>query len=107
VAAWTAAGITSRESIVGIVTRRIGLSLGADICWAKAYEDILARLDLTVPVGRDKVRFEVERTSIVPFHLRREPRYDVVVDRLTHWFPLQREWIKKCSPWRSTRRTAR
>lgn len=80
---------------MGIVTRKIGLSLGADICWPKAYEDILARLDLTIPMGRDKVRFEVERTSIVPFHLKSEPKYDVVVDRLTHWFPLQREWIKK------------
>lgn len=80
---------------MGIVTRKIGLSLGADICWAKAYEDILARLDLTLPMGRDKVRFDVERTSIVPFHLKSEPKYDVVVDRLTHWFPLQREWIKK------------
>ena len=81
---------------MGIVTRKIGLSLGADICWPKAYEDILARLDLTIPMGRgEKVRFEVERTSIVPFHLKPEPKYDVVVDRLTHWFPLQREWIKK------------
>lgn len=80
---------------MGIVTRKIGLSLGADICWAKAYEDILARLDLTLPMGRDKVRFDVERTSIVPFHLKAEPKYDVVIDRLTHWFPLQREWIKK------------
>jgi hypothetical protein len=80
---------------VGIVTRRIGLSLGADICWAKAYEDILARLDLALAMGRDTVKFHVERTSIVPFHLKREPKYDMVVDRLTHWFPLQREWIKK------------
>ncbi|MBL8863818.1 MAG: hypothetical protein JNK02_17645 [Planctomycetes bacterium] len=80
---------------MGIVTRRIGLSLGADICWAKAYEDILERLDLALPLGRDTVKFQVERTSIVPFHLRAEPKYDVVVDRLTHWFPLQREWIKK------------
>ncbi len=80
---------------MGTVTRRIGLSLGADICWPKAYEDILARLDLALPMGRDTVRFQVERTSIVPFHLRPEPRYDVVIDRLTHWFALQREWIKK------------
>jgi hypothetical protein len=80
---------------VGIVTRKIGLSLGADICWAKAYEDILARLDLAIPMGRDRVRFHVERTSIVPFHLAPDHKYDVVVDRLTHWFPLQREWIKK------------
>jgi hypothetical protein len=80
---------------VGTVTRKIGLSLGADICWAKCFEDILQKLDLSIPVGRDSVRFEVERTSIVPFHLRPEPKYDLVVDRLTHWYALQREWIKK------------
>jgi hypothetical protein len=80
---------------VATVTRRIGLSLGADICWAKCYEDILARLDLAIPLGRNRVRFEVERTSINPFHLRPERRYDLVIDRLTHWYALQREWIKK------------
>jgi glutathione synthase/RimK-type ligase-like ATP-grasp enzyme len=80
---------------VAIVTRRIGLSLGADICWAKCFEDILAKLDLSIRSGRDTLRFEVERVPLQPFHLRREPRYDVVVDRLTHWYALQREWIKK------------
>ncbi len=81
---------------MGIVTRRIGLSLGADICWAKCYEDIVAKLDLAIPMGRDTVEFSVERTSIEPFHLRPDARpFDLVIDRLTHWYPLQREWIKK------------
>ena len=31
---------------MGTVTRRIGLSLGADICWPICYEDILRELDL-------------------------------------------------------------
>ena len=30
------------------VTRRIGLSLGADICWPICFEQILKRLDLSV-----------------------------------------------------------
>ena len=59
----------TRSSPVALVTRKIGLSLGADIDWPKAYEDILARLDLTLPIGRDKVRFHVERTSIEPYEL--------------------------------------
>jgi hypothetical protein len=46
-------------------------------------------------MGRDKVRFEVERTSIEPFDLQAPKRYDLVIDRLTHWYPFQREWIKK------------
>ena len=77
------------------VTRKIGLSLGADSCWPKCYEDIVAKLDLTIPMGRDKVRFHVERTSIEPFDLQAPKKYDLVIDRLTHWYPFQREWIKK------------
>jgi hypothetical protein len=42
------------------------------------------------------VRFEVERVTIEPFDLRQPCKYDVVIDRLTHWFHTSREWIKKC-----------
>jgi hypothetical protein len=37
----------------------------------------------------------VERVSIEPFKLSQPVRYDVVLDRLTHWFQTSREWIKK------------
>ena len=77
------------------VTRTIGLSLGADLCWPICYEEILKRLDATIPVGRDSVRFAVERLTIEPFELRQPCRYDLVVDRLTHWYSVSREWIKK------------
>jgi hypothetical protein len=77
------------------VTRRIGLSLGADICWPIAFTEILERLDLAIPVGGDTVRFEVERMTIDPFDLREPKRYDLVIDRLTHWYHTRREWIKK------------
>jgi hypothetical protein len=78
------------------VTRRIGLSLGADICWPRTYELIMERLDLRIPVGPDRVSFEVERVSIEPFQLSRPCRYDMILDRLTHWYGTSREWIKKC-----------
>ena len=77
------------------VTRRIGLSLGADLCWPKCYEDILAKLDLRLKLGRDTVRFHVERVRIQPYDLQAPCGYDLVVDRLTHWYALRREWIKK------------
>ncbi len=77
------------------VTRHIGLSLGADLCWPICYEEILSRLDLAIPVGRDTVRFDVDRVTIEPFDLRQPCRYDLVVDRLTHWYSASREWIKK------------
>jgi hypothetical protein len=77
------------------VIRRIGLSLGADICWPICYEEILKKLDLAIPVGKDTVRFEAERVTIEPFSLRQPVRYDLVIDRLTHWYHTSREWIKK------------
>jgi hypothetical protein len=80
---------------MGEVTRRIGLSLGADICWPICYEALVRRLDLRIPVAGDTVRFEVERVTIEPFDLRQPVAYDVVIDRLTHWYNPTREWIKK------------
>ena len=80
---------------MGEVTRRIGLSLGADLCWPICYEELLNRLDLALPVDDDVVRFECDRVTIEPFDLRQPCRYDLVVDRLTHWYSTSREWIKK------------
>ena len=77
------------------VTRRIGLSLGADICWPIAFEEILAKLDLAIPLGGDTLKFEVDRVTIEPFDLKQPVCYDVVIDRLTHWYSTSREWIKK------------
>ena len=76
-------------------TRHIGLSLGADICWPICYETLMRRLELAIPHDGEEVRFEVERTSIEPFDLRQPVKYDVVIDRLTHWYQTSREWIKK------------
>ena len=80
---------------MGDVTRHIGLSLGADICWPLCFEHMMQRLDLRIPHEGDTVRFAVERVSIEPFDLRQPVKYDLVVDRLTHWFHTSREWIKK------------
>ena len=80
---------------MAIKTRKIGLSLGADICWPICYESLLNELDLAIPDGSDTLKFEVERVSIEPFDLMQPCRYDVVIDRLTHWYHTSREWIKK------------
>lgn len=76
-------------------TRRIGLSLGADLCWPKCFEDILQRWDPTLRVGGEDVRFDVKRVTLEPFELKSNGRYDLVIDRLTHWHANTREWIKK------------
>lgn len=77
------------------VKRVIGLSLGADICWPICYEELVRRLDLKLPIDGNTVEFEVERVSIEPFDLQQPCRYDMVIDRLTHWYHTSREWIKK------------
>ncbi|MDH3305726.1 MAG: hypothetical protein OEM92_11015 [Gammaproteobacteria bacterium] len=76
-------------------TKHIGLSLGADICWPICYEGLLKELDLKIPFGNDTLTFEVERMAIEPFSLTQSCKYDVVIDRLTHWYHTSREWIKK------------
>jgi len=77
------------------VTRHIGLSLGADICWPICYEALLDELDLEIPHDGDTLEFAAERVRIEPFDLRQPCKYDVVIDRLTHWYHTSREWIKK------------
>lgn len=77
------------------VRRVIGLSLGADVCWPICYEQILRELDPSFDIGGDTVGFDLERVSIEPFSLQQPCKYDVVIDRLTHWFGASREWIKK------------
>ncbi|MGI9644305.1 MAG: hypothetical protein ACR2O6_03240, partial [Ilumatobacteraceae bacterium] len=77
------------------VRRVIGLSLGADLCWPICFERVLQQLDLAIEHDGDTVRFDVERVTIEPFFLRQPVRYDLVIDRLTHWYGASREWIKK------------
>src|SRR3954466_7632282 len=77
------------------VTRRIGLSLGADICWPICYEHIVKALALDVPWNGDRARVEVDRVTIEPFDLQQPCRYDVVLDRLTHWYHTSRVGRKK------------
>ena len=80
---------------MGERTVNIGLSLGADICWPICYENLLKELKLDLDLNGDRVRVHCERMSIEPFSLRQPVKYDVVIDRLTHWYSTSREWIKK------------
>ncbi|HMP80778.1 MAG TPA: hypothetical protein PKD54_15090 [Pirellulaceae bacterium] len=77
------------------VVRRIGLSLGADLCWPMCYEEILRRLELSIDMGEQRVQFQTERVTIEPFSIRQPCKYDLVMDRVTHWYHTSREWIKK------------
>jgi hypothetical protein len=73
----------------------IGLSLGADICWPIAYENLFEQVTQDFELDGQRLDFKVERVTIEPFDLRQPVKYDVVIDRLTHWYSTSREWIKK------------
>lgn len=76
-------------------TVRIGLSLGADICWPIAYETLFREVTQGITLDGRRLAFEVERVTIEPFDLAQPVKYDLVIDRLTHWYSISREWIKK------------
>mgnify|MGYP001192353610 CR=1 FL=1 len=75
--------------------RNIGLSLGADLCWPAAFEELLKQLNPVIPYNGKEIRFQSERVTIEPFDLQYKPKYDLVLDRVTHWYHISREWIKK------------
>jgi len=79
---------------VANITKKIGLSLGADICWPICYEELLKKLDLNLPIDGNSIKIESSRVEIEPFDLSMDCKYDVVIDRLTHWYHTSREWIK-------------
>ena len=74
----------------------IGLLLGAEEDWPRAFEAILRRVG---PVTVDGERHTVssERLTIEPFDLTDPVRTDLVIDRLAYWYSHPREWLKKSS----------
>ncbi len=75
----------------------IGLLLGAEEDWPRAFEAILRLLGtVTDAHGREHV-FDTERMTIEPFELTDKARQDLVIDRLAHWYYHPREWLKKAS----------
>ena len=74
----------------------IGLLLGTEEDWPRAFETIVARLG-SVRWRGEEHRFTTERVVNEPFDLRYTPRYALVIDRLAWWYDLPREWLKKVS----------
>jgi hypothetical protein len=73
----------------------IGLLLGMEEDWSSTFEELVRRLDLHIDHGGETHTFATERVTIEPFRLRAVPRYDLVIDRLAHWYYVPREWLKK------------
>jgi len=77
------------------VNHLIGLLLGTEEDWPSAFEAMMRRLSPTVTYEGTDHTFSSERVTIEPFDLRAEPRYSLVIDRLSHWYYHPREWLKK------------
>jgi hypothetical protein len=73
----------------------IGLLLGTEEDWPRAFEEFLRRLGPVPGPGGTRHSFDCERITIEPFDLRDRPRYDLVIDRLAYWYYHPREWLKK------------
>jgi hypothetical protein len=78
-----------------MTTHKIGLLLGMEEDWSATFEELVRRLDLKVEHGGQTHSFTTERVTIEPFLLRQPARYDLVIDRLAHWYYVPREWLKK------------
>src|SRR3954467_15064947 len=73
----------------------IGLLLGTEEDWPRAFETLVSRLGpLRGPDGSTH-HLTTERITIEPFDLAYKPRYDLVIDRLAWWYYVPREWLKK------------
>jgi hypothetical protein len=72
----------------------IGLLLATEEDWPAAFEGVLRRLG-AINYGGEKHEFPTERVMNEPFDLRYQPRYALVIDRLSWWYDVPREWLKK------------
>src|SRR6201996_9500017 len=77
------------------VEHTIGLLLGTEDDWPRAYEALLRRLGVVTAGDGRKHRTQSVRVTIEPFNLRDQPRHDLVIDRLAYWYYHPREWLKK------------
>ncbi|MEV4538916.1 hypothetical protein AB0J82_34605 [Asanoa sp. NPDC049518] len=75
----------------------IGLLLGTEDDWPRAYEALVDRLGPVVDGSGRKHRLKTTRVTIEPFNLRDKPRHSLVIDRLAYWYYHPREWLKKVS----------
>ncbi|WP_111766861.1 ATP-grasp domain-containing protein [Nakamurella deserti] len=77
-------------------THLIGLLLGTENDWPRAFEALARRLGPVPYRGREHT-LNTERITIEPFDLRDPVRHDLVIDRLAWWYFHPREWLKKAA----------
>jgi hypothetical protein len=72
----------------------IGLLLATEEDWPAAFEAVIDRIG-SVRWRGETHELATERITNEPFDLRYRPHYSVVIDRLSWWYDLPREWLKK------------
>ena len=72
----------------------VGMLLGTEEDWPGAFESLMRKIP-EVNFEGETHTFSTERITIEPFDLEMKPRHAVVIDRLSHWYYVPREWIKK------------
>ncbi|GAA0930431.1 ATP-grasp domain-containing protein [Virgisporangium aurantiacum] len=75
----------------------IGLLLGTEEDWPRAFETLVRRLGVIADDSGDTHRLTTRRVTIEPFDLRYKPRHSLVIDRLAYWYYHPREWLKKAA----------
>ena len=73
----------------------VGLLLGTEEDWPRAFEQLAARLGPVTDAAGRRHEIVTERVTIEPFDLRDVPRHELVIDRLAYWYYHPREWLKK------------
>jgi hypothetical protein len=73
----------------------IGLLLGTEDDWPRAFESLVRRLGPVTDGQGTAHRLDTRRVTIEPFDLRDEPRHALIIDRLAYWYYHPREWLKK------------
>jgi len=85
--------------VAGADTTRhlIGLLLGTEEDWPRAFEAILARTGRVTSEDGQEHEVACERLTVEPFDLTDRVRTGLVIDRLAYWYYHPREWLKKAS----------
>ncbi|TDE97258.1 hypothetical protein EXU48_03345 [Occultella glacieicola] len=83
--------------MVDISRHLIGLLLGQEEDWPRAFESIVARLGPITDAGGRTHEIATQRLTIAPFELTDPVSSDLVIDRLAYWYYVPREWLKKAA----------
>jgi hypothetical protein len=75
----------------------IGLLLGTEDDWPRAFEALVRRLGPVRDDAGSAHRLRTVRVTIEPFNLRYRPKHSLVIDRLAYWYYHPREWLKKAA----------